>query len=53
MDHVLRPLPIGIFRQSFRLHSVHSSAHYGRETIAEFCSMWGALATVPVARTGS
>jgi hypothetical protein len=40
---------IGIFARSFRLHS----HHYARETIAQICSMWIGLATIPIARTGS
>jgi hypothetical protein len=39
----------GIFLRSFPLHS----AHYARETIAEICSPWGALATAIMTQTGS
>ena len=41
--------PIGSFRRSFPLHSVN----YARETIAEICSMWVALATAIITQTGS
>jgi hypothetical protein len=49
MMRLLRPPHIGIFLRSFPLHS----AHYARETIAEICSMWSALVTAPISRTGS
>ena len=49
MMRLLRAPPIGIFRRSFPLHS----AHYARETIAETCSMWDALATAIMTQTGS
>jgi hypothetical protein len=49
MMRLLRPPHTGIFLRSFRLHS----AHYARETNAEICSMWVALATAPMSRTGS
>jgi len=47
--HLLRAPPIGIFLRSFRLHRLG----YARETIAEICSMGGALATVHISQTGS
>lgn len=47
--HLLRPPHIGIFPRSFRLHSYG----YVRETIAEICSMWDALATMIITRTRS
>jgi hypothetical protein len=40
---------IGIFLRSFRLHGTH----HAREMIAEICSMWVALATAIITRTGS
>ena len=40
---------VGIFRRSFSLHSYH----YARETSVEICSMWDALATAIITRTGS
>jgi hypothetical protein len=46
---LLRPSHIGIFLRSFPLHS----PRYARETIAESCSMWDALATAIIAHTGS
>jgi hypothetical protein len=46
---LLRPPPIGIFLRSFRLHRLG----YARETIAEICSMGGALATAHISQTGS
>jgi hypothetical protein len=46
---LLRPPPIGIFQRSFRLHRLG----YARETIAEICSMGGALATVHIGQSGS
>jgi len=49
MIHLLRPSHAGIFLRSFRSHS----AHYARETIAEICSPWHALATMTITRTGS
>jgi hypothetical protein len=49
MDRLLRPPHIGIFLRSFRFHSTH----YARETIAEICSIWVALVTAPISRTGS
>jgi hypothetical protein len=41
--------PSGIFRRSFPLHSID----YARETIAEICSLGGALATAIISQTGS
>jgi hypothetical protein len=29
------------------------AAYYARETIAEICSLWGALATAIISQTGS
>jgi hypothetical protein len=49
MMRLLRPSHIGIFLRSFRLHGTH----HAREMIAEICSMWGALATAIITRTGS
>ena len=49
MMRLLRPTLIGIFLRSFHSHSTH----YARETIAEICSMWGALVTAPIGQTGS
>jgi hypothetical protein len=46
--HALHP-HIGIFPRSFRLHGTH----HAREMIVEICSMWGALATAIITRTGS
>jgi hypothetical protein len=40
---------IRIFMRSFPLR-IH---HYAAETIAEICSMWDALATAMIIRTGS
>src|ERR1700675_3099751 len=49
MMRLLRPPHIGIFLRSFRLHGTH----HAREMIAEICSMWDALATAIITRTGS
>ena len=49
MMRLLRPPHIGIFLRSFHSHSTH----YARETIAEICSMWSALATAIISQTGS
>jgi hypothetical protein len=49
MMRLLRPPHIGIFLRSFHSHS----AHYARETIAEICSLWGALVTAIISQTGS
>ena len=49
MMRLLRPPHIGIFPRSFRLHG----AHHAREMIVEICSMWDALATAIITRTGS
>jgi hypothetical protein len=49
MMRLLRPPHIGIFLRSFPSHSTH----YARETIAEICSMWGALVTAIISQTGS
>jgi hypothetical protein len=46
---LLRPPPIGIFQRSCRVHRLG----YARETIAEICSMGGALATAHITQTGS
>ena len=46
--HALHP-HIGIFPRSFRLHG----AHHARAMIVEICSMWDALATAIITRTGS
>jgi hypothetical protein len=46
---LLRPPQIGIFLRSFPLHS----PRYARETIAESCSIWVALATAIITQTGS
>ena len=48
-DRLLRPPQIGIFLRSFPLHS----PRYARETIAETCSIWVALATAIISQTGS
>jgi hypothetical protein len=49
MMRLLRAPHIGIFPRSFRLHG----AHHAREMIVEICSMWDALATAIITRTGS
>jgi len=49
MMRLLRPPHIGIFLRSFRLHGTR----HAREMIAEICSMWVALATAIITRTGS
>jgi hypothetical protein len=49
MIRLLRPPRIGIFLRSFPFHSTH----YVRETIAEICSMRGALATAIISQAGS
>src|ERR1700730_13397274 len=49
MMRLLRPPHIGIFPRSFRLHG----AHHAREMIVEICSIWDALATAIITRTGS
>jgi hypothetical protein len=49
MMRLLRPPHIGIFPRSFRLHGIH----HAREMIVEICSMWGALVTAIITRTGS
>jgi len=49
MMRLLRAPHSGIFPRSFHLHK----PHYARETIAESCSLWGALATAIIGRTGS
>jgi hypothetical protein len=49
MMRLLRPAHIGIFPRSFRLHG----AHHAHEMITEICSMWDALGTVIITRTGS
>ena len=49
MTRLLRPPHSGIFLRSFRLHK----PHYARETIAEICSLWDALATAVISQTGS
>jgi hypothetical protein len=49
MMRLLRPAHIGIFPRSFRLHG----AHHAREMIEEICSIWDALATAIITRTGS
>ena len=46
--HLLRPTRIGSFLRSFRLHS----PRYARETIAESCSIWVALATAIISQAG-
>jgi hypothetical protein len=46
--HALHP-HIGIFLRPFRLHGTH----HAREMIVEICSMWDALATAIITRTGS
>jgi hypothetical protein len=48
-EHLLRPIRIGRFPRSFRLHS----PRYARETIAEIGSMGIALATMLIADLGS
>ena len=47
--HLLRPTRIGRLVRSFRLHS----PRYARETIAESCSIWVALATAIMSQPGS
>ena len=49
MMRLLRSPLSGIFPRSFRLHS----AGYARETIAESCSLRGALVTAIMGQTGS
>jgi hypothetical protein len=49
MMRLLRPPHSGTFGRSFRLHSTH----YARETIAQICSLWVALATAIISQTGS
>src|SRR5580698_4388973 len=46
---LLRPPQLGIFLRSSRLHS----PRYARETIAESCSIWVALATAIMTQAGS
>jgi hypothetical protein len=48
-DRLLRPPPGGSFPRSFHLHK----NHYARETIAEICSPWSALATAIMSHAGS
>ena len=49
MMRLLRPPRIGNLPRSFRLHGVR----HAREMIVEICSMWEALATAIITRTGS
>jgi hypothetical protein len=47
--HLLRPLPIGILRRSFRLHR----PGYARERIVDICQMGTAFVTVHISQPGS
>ena len=49
MLRLLRPPHSGIFPRSFPLHGTQ----HVPETIAESCSLWDALATASITRTGS
>jgi hypothetical protein len=49
MMRLLRPPQIDIFLRSFPLHRID----YASETIAESCSIWGALATAIISEPGS